>query len=127
MPFITFTQKGDFNKTEKFLKKAKNAEFYKHMQQYGELGVQALSEATPIRTGKTASSWAYDIELTRNSAQITWSNTNTNQGENIAILIQYGHGTGTGGYVHGQDYVNPAMRAVFDKIIEEIWKEVTEL
>lgn len=127
MPFITFTQKGDFSKTERFLKKAKKADFYKHMQQYGELGVQALSEATPIRTGKTASSWEYDVEMNKNSAKITWSNTNVNNGENIAILIQYGHGTGTGGYVHGLDYVNPAMRAVFDKIIEEIWKEVTEL
>ena len=97
------------------------------MEQYAQLGVEALREATPIDTGETANSWDYDLKVTKNEAQITWTNSNTNKGENIAILIQYGHGTGTGGYVMGQDYINPAMRSVFEKIIEEIWKEVTEL
>lgn len=127
MSFITFSHKGDFEKTTSFLKKAKEADFYKHMEQYAQLGVEALREATPIDTGETANSWDYDLKVTKNEAQITWTNSNTNKGENIAILIQYGHGTGTGGYVMGQDYINPAMRSVFEKIIEEIWKEVTEL
>lgn len=113
--------------TSKFLKKAKQADFYKHMEQYAQLGVEALREATPIDSGNTAESWSYDLNVTKNKAEIVWKNSNTNKGENIAILIQYGHGTGTGGYVHGLDYINPAMRSVFDKIIEEIWKEVTEL
>ena len=115
------------SKTEKFLKNAKNAEFYKHMEQYAQMGVEALREATPIDSGETANSWTYEIKVSKNSAEITWINTHTNKGENIAILIQYGHGTGTGGYVSGQDYINPAMKSVFDKIIEGIWKEVTEL
>jgi len=127
MSFIKFEHKGDFSKTEKFLKNAKNAEFYKHMEQYAQMGVEALREATPIDSGETANSWTYEIDVSKNSAEITWINTHTNKGENIAILIQYGHGTGTGGYVSGQDYINPAMKSVFDKIIEGIWKEVTEL
>lgn len=127
MAFITFSQKGDFRKTENFLKKAKQNAFFKHLDEYARTGVEALREATPIDSGETANSWTYDINVTGNSASITWSNTNVNKGENIAILIQYGHGTGTGGYVHGKDYINPAMRPVFDKIAENIWKEVTSL
>lgn len=127
MSFFTFNQKGDFSKTERFLKKAKEADFYKHMERYAQLGVEALKEATPIDSGATADSWSYELKTSKNGAEITWINSNTNKGENIAILIQYGHGTGTGGYVHGLDYINPAMRSVFDKIIDEIWKEVNEI
>ena len=121
------TQKGDFSKTEKFLKKAKDADFYKSLEKYAEIGVTALREATPIDSGLTAESWSYEIERNRDGASITWINNNTNDGENIAILIQYGHGTGTRGYVHGRDYINPAMKPVFDQIAEDIWKEVTAL
>ena len=127
MPFITFSSKGDFKKTEDFLKKAQKQTFYDHLDEYAKLGVQALKEATPIKTGKTANSWTYETEVKKDSATITWINTNNNNGENIAILIQYGHGTGTGGYVHGRDYINPAMQPVFDEIAENLWKEVTEL
>ena len=127
MPFITFSHKGNFSKTESFLKKAKEKAFYKHLDEYAKTGVQALKEHTPIDSGKTANSWTYEVKVDKNSAEIIWMNTNTNNGENIAILIQYGHGTGTGGYVHGKDYINPAMRPVFEEIAENIWKEVTEL
>lgn len=127
MSMISFKQTGDFRKTEKFFEKAKRMEFYKHLDKYAQLGVQALAEATPIDSGETAASWSYELEVNNKSASITWINSNTNKGENIAILIQYGHGTGTGGYVQGRDYINPAMRDVFDKIIEGIWKEVCEL
>ena len=124
---IKITQKGDFSKTEKFLKKAKEADFYKHMEKYAQIGVEALREATPIDSGATAGAWTYEVNVSKTSAEITWINTNTNKGENIAILIQYGHGTGTGGYVQGRDYINPAMQPVFDQIAEDIWKEVIAL
>lgn len=121
---FTITQKGDFRKTEAFLKKMKDGDFYKHLEQYAKIGVEALRDATPIDTGETALSWSYEIEQSKDGASITWINNNTNKGENIAILIQYGHGTGTGGYVHGLDYINPAMQPVFEKLAEDIWKEV---
>lgn len=128
MPMITVTQKGDFNKTEKYLKKLKERRFYQHLQKYGQLGVQALSENTPRDTGKTANSWDYEIAMDGKSATITWTNSNIKEGwANIAIMIQYGHGTGTGGYVQGRDYINPAMKSIFDKMIEDIWMEVTKL
>ena len=44
----------------------------------------------------------------------------------IAIIIQYGHGTGTGGYVKGRDYINPALRPIFDELAKNAWREVTK-
>lgn len=122
---FTIVHKGDFSKTEAFLKKARKADFYKNLQKYAQIGVEALRSSTPIDSGITANSWGYEIINNGSSAGIVWTNTNTNKGENIAILLQYGHGTGTGGYVHGRDYINPAMQPVFDQIAEDVWKEVT--
>lgn len=127
MSFIKVEHKGDFSKTEKFLEKLKRGDIYKNLDNLAKLGVTALREATPIDSGTTASSWDYKIDVSGKEASITWINTNVNKGENIAILLQYGHGTGTGGYVHGRDYINPAMQPVFDKIAEEVWKEVMDL
>ena len=121
---IVITQKGDFKKTFKLLFKLRNREFFRKLEQYGQIGVEALSQATPKRTGKTAESWTYEIHYTDSSVEIVWINTNENKGRNIAVLIQYGHGTRNGGYVQGIDYINPAMASVFDDIAEKVWQEV---
>lgn len=122
---ITFTHKGSFKNTEKFLKKIKNGEIYSKLDQYGRRGVDALSSATPVRTGKTASSWGYEIHHSKNMWKITWTNSNVNDGVNIAIILEYGHGTKNGGYVQGRDYINPAIQPIFDEIADNVWKEVT--
>ena len=96
----------------------------KILEKYAKEGVSALAAATPIDSGKTASSWGYEIEVSGDSATIHWTNSNENKGVNIAVILQFGHGTGTGGYVQGRDYINPAMRPVFDRIAEEVWREV---
>ena len=70
-------------------------------------------------------SWDYEIEVDREKARISWVNTNRNNGVNIAIILQYGHGTGTGGYVAGRDYINPAIRPLFDQLADQVWKKVT--
>jgi len=128
MPAIEVRQKGDWHKTENFLSKLSKQVFFKHLDQYAKLGVQALSEATPIDTGLTANSWDYEIEVTGDSATITWTNSNIKEGWfNVAVALQYGHGTGSGGYVHGIDYINPAMRPVFEQIVKDIWMEVIRL
>ena len=124
---ITLTGKGDFSKTYSFLKRMKEQKFLSALEKYGEEGVKALRGATPRDTGLTAASWSYRIERGKDSATITWTNSNTNHGVPIVILIQYGHATGTGGYVQGRDFINPAMRPVFDKIAQEAWMEVTKL
>lgn len=121
---IKITSKGDFNRTFKFLNFMEKWKVDKILNKYGEKGVSALAAATPIDSGKTANSWSYNIESSGNSATIYWSNTNVNKGVNIAVILQFGHGTGTGGYVQGRDYINPAMRPIFDRIAEEAWMEV---
>ncbi len=89
------------------------------------MGVDALSRATPVETSLTASSWNYLVSKDSRGSGISWNNTNmTAGGTPVAILIQYGHGTGTGGYVAGIDFINPAMSPIFDKIVDDLWKEV---
>jgi hypothetical protein len=121
---IRITSTGDFSRTFKFLEKMKNRNIRQLLEKYANQGVSALSSATPVDSGLTANSWTYSIEVSGESGKIYWSNTNTNKGVNIALILQYGHGTGTGGYVQGRDYINPAMRPVFDKLAEEAWMEV---
>lgn len=121
---ITITAKGNFNRTVKFLNFIYRRDFLDKLDRYGQVGVDALSRATPIDTGKTAESWGYTVETKKDSVTITWTNSNIEDGIPIAILIQYGHGTRNGGYVQGRDYINPAIQPVFDRISEEIWKEV---
>ena len=121
---ITFTQKGDFLQTKKTLKNLEKISADKILNKYGSIGVSALSSATPIDSGQTASSWYYEIESSRGRSSIVFKNSNINAGVNIAIILQYGHGTGTGGWVQGIDYINPAMKPVFEKIANDVWKEV---
>lgn len=122
---VIVKQKGDFSKTEKFLNTISKKLYYRNLQKYAEQGVAALASATPIDSGTTANSWDYEIRQTKNSVSIYWTNSNVNKGVPIAVLIQYGHGTRNGGYVQGRDYINPAIRPIFDKIAENVWKEVT--
>ena len=124
---ITFKSKGDFSKATQYLSKLKEASRMKVLEKYAQEGVSALSAATPVRSGATASSWYYEIETSGSGATINYCNSNSNKGVNIAVILQYGHGTGTGGWIAGRDYINPAIQPVFDKIAEEAWKEVTSI
>lgn len=122
---ITFKSRGDFRKTKSFLKKLNEFDYMRILVKYGEMGVQALREATPIDSGKTASSWGYRITEKDGNYTLSWINSNIVDGVPIAVILQYGHATGNGGYVQGRDYINPAIRPIFDKIAREAWKEVT--
>ena len=124
---IKISQKGDFKKSITYMEKLKEAIHLNAFDKYGREGVNALSSATPVDSGKTASSWYYKIERTKNTISITFYNSNVNKGVPIAIILQYGHGTGTGGWVEGRDYINPAIQPIFDKMAEEAWKEVTNV
>jgi hypothetical protein len=119
------SSRGDYSKTINALKRAQSQPSYSALESFGRRGVEALSRATPVDTGKTASSWAYRIIKDPRRPGIEWYNTNVKDGTSIAILIQSGHGTGTGGYVQGRDYINPAMRPVFEKIESDFMKEVS--
>lgn len=124
---ITIKHTGNFNNTERFLNRAKLLKLRDILERYGKDGVTALSVATPKDTGETSRSWSYEVRVTNKGYRIEWFNTNENDGVIIAILIQYGHGTRNGTYIQGIDYINPAMKPVFDRIANAVWEEVLKL
>lgn len=116
---------GSFKRTFDFFDRMQRKTMYKKLEKYGEEGVAALSSATPVDTGLTAASWGYEIKMTNDRVRISWWNTNINEGVPIALIIQYGHATGNGGWVEGVDYINPALKPIFDEIEKKVWREVT--
>lgn len=124
---ISFSSKGDWHRTVRFLEKASHLQILAILEKYGQLGVSRLEAATPVRTGLTAASWFYEIEKTDGGYTIQWSNANVNKGVNIAIILQMGHGTRNGGYVAGRDYINPALAPIFDSLADDIFREVDNL
>lgn len=122
---ITFRQKGDFSKLTRFLERAKETVRLGDLDRYGRAGVAALASATPVDSGETAKSWYYRITNRGGTARISFYNANIQNGVPIAIILQYGHATGSGGWVAGRDYINPAIRPIFDQIANDAWKEVT--
>lgn len=124
---IKFEHQGSFNNTTKMLNRIKNLNIRNILAKYGSEGVSALSAATPVDSGATASSWSYTITANKNGYVVKWTNSNVVGGIPVAILLQYGHGTGTGGYVQGRDFINPAIQPIFDRIAEEAWREVTKI
>lgn len=123
---IKFRSKGNFKRTEKFLKKSLGKNWRSILDKYGRQGVEALSRATPKESGQTASSWGYEIKQEGSAISIIWNNSHVNKGVNIAVILQYGHATRHGGYVQGRDYINPALRPVFDQLADACWKEVLD-
>lgn len=123
---ISVSSRGGFSKTEAFLRRARDLRI-QILRRYGEEGVRALSLATPKDTGETASSWYYQIKEGKTSTTIEWLNRHVEDGVPIAVILQYGHGTNGGGYVEGIDYINPAMRPLFEEIANSVWKEVSRI
>ena len=123
---VTISNKGDFAKTFNFLNSSKNINIDSILDKYGKQGVSLLASSTPIDSGLTAQSWSYVIEKSKGKTSIIWKNTNVVNGVNVAVILQYGHGTKNGGYVQGRDYINPVIQPIFDRMTEEIWKEVTK-
>lgn len=122
---LTFRQKGNFRRFNNILSRSLEAIKLSKLDKYGKMGVEALQEATPKDTGLTANSWSYEISRTGETIKISWTNSNIVDGLSVAVLLQYGHGTRDGGYVSGIDYINPAMKPIFDEIADAAWKEVS--
>lgn len=123
---VSFFSKGDWSKTFNFFKRNLNREAFAVLDSLGRQGVEALKQNTPKDSGVTADSWTYEIVSSNGQTSIQWTNDNVENGFPVAIMLQYGHGTGTGGYVQGRDYINPAIKPVFDNIAEAVWREVTK-
>lgn len=124
---ISFRHKGDFSKLTRYLERVKEAARIGILDKYGREGVAALASATPVDSGLASNSWDYEIERIPEGIRLVFFNTDIENGFPVAIMLQYGHGTGTGGWVEGRDYINPAIQPIFDRIVEEAWREVTKL
>jgi hypothetical protein len=122
---IRFKHRGSFNKTEKFLKAMRRLDVKNLVEREVSQGVQALKAATPKDSGIAAESWGYEIRQNGRSVKISWINVDIENGFPVAVAVQFGYATGTGGWVEGRDYINPAMKPVFDRIVERVWKVVT--
>lgn len=117
---------GSFKNAEKFLHRMQRKEHLRKLEKYGPIGVAALRGATPVESSETANAWYYEIIDRPGYFSIQWLNSHMEDGVSIAAILQYGHATGNGGYVQGRDYINPAMRPIFDQIAADMWKEVTK-
>ena len=125
MARISFKHSCSFENTDRFLKRMRRKEIYKALDHYGSMGVAALASVTPVDTGYTASAWGFEVKKSWSTYTITWINEHMIPGHGpLVIMLQYGHGTGTGGYVQGRDFINPAIKPVFDQIADNVWKEV---
>lgn len=122
---VSFSTSGSFNNTERFLRSMQKLQIDSILKSAAQRGVNALAKATPQDSGLASSSWGYVIDQKRGSIMIGWTNSDVENGFPVALMIQYGHGTGTGGYIQGKDYINPAMRPIFDEIADTVWKAVT--
>lgn len=121
-----FTHKGSFKNIENFFARMRARDYIHILDKYGEMGVEELSNHTPKDSGVTADSWWYEVNIYKHQIVISWHNSSVNEGVPIAVILQYGHATNNGGYVQGIDYINPALRPIFNDILESAWKEVTD-
>ena len=122
---VSVSSFGSFDKTESFLHYLESGKMFDGLDKFGRQGVDALSSASPVDTGLLSESWGYQIGSDGDTVSISWYNTDIEGGLNIAIIVQYGHGTGTGGWVEGRDYINPAIQPIFDRILDDVWRQVT--
>lgn len=122
---VKYKVTGDFNPLRDFLKARRAAKIRAVMEKYAQVGVKLIASNTPVDTGTTANSWYYEIESGETSSTIYFKNSNVVNGVPVAVLIQYGHATKNGGYVEGIDFINPALRPIFDDMVEKAWREVT--
>lgn len=123
---ISVTQKGNFKKTDRFLSGLIGLHYRRKLDHYGKRGVEALKRATPKDSGETAEAWSYEIVEQPGRTAIYWRNSHVVNGTNIAVILQYGHATRNGGFVEGIDYINPAIRPIFEDMAKEVWKEVVQ-
>ncbi|QFP94913.1 hypothetical protein SEA_OHMYWARD_31 [Gordonia phage OhMyWard] len=125
MPSIQLTHKGSFSNAQSRLGRMSKGTIQDALSKYGALGVHVLSNATPMDSGESRNAWTSKVTKTGKGWKLAWHNQNkTIDGQPVVILLQFGHGTGTGGYVAGRDFINPAIKPVFDLIIAEVRRKV---
>lgn len=117
--------RGNWNGLERYLKKVSGGTDISRFAKFGEMGVQALRDATPVDSGLTAASWGYNLVVNEAGVRLSWTNSNIVDHVPIAIILDTGHATKDGGYIEGLHYIDPAIQPVFNQIADEMWKELT--
>ena len=104
------------NRMKNRLEKMKIDKKFIRLNEFGQEGVDALQAATPVRTGKTANSWYYEISEENGVTHLIWYNTNVNKGVNVAVIIDSGHAALDGTWTQGYNYIDSAIEPVIKKI-----------
>lgn len=116
-----------FKKLENYEKVYRNPLFF---QKYADMGLKALQENTPKDSGLTKESWSYNIVQENGKTKIIFNNNNIikTKGNEVplVILLQYGHATISGKWVEGNDFINPALKPVFETLLLDIEKELAK-
>lgn len=125
---IVFKQTGNLDKAVDFLKDKRkfNRRIRDILSGIGQKGVETLREVTPKRTGKTAKSWSYKVEVRNGSYALSFQNDNLYKGVPIVVLLVYGHATPSGKWVEGRDFITPVIDPLFSELQEQIRKEVAK-
>jgi hypothetical protein len=113
----------NFNKTLSFLEKLDKFDARKTLDLYGRLGVGALSAATPVDTGDTANKWSYKITGNRERYKLIWTNSEVAGSAPLVLMLQYGHATKSGYFLSGRDFINPALRPIYDALNKSLLEE----
>ncbi len=115
--------KPKFNKTHSFLDKLDKFDARPILEQYGRLGVGALSSATPVDTGETASKWSYKIKGNKKRYKLIWTNSAVVGSAPLVLMLQYGHATKSGYFLSGRDFINPALKPIYDALSKALLEE----
>ena len=112
-----------FNKTFSFLEALEKFDARSVLHEYGRLGVGVLSAATPVDTGETAGSWSYKITGNKERYKLIWTNSEVAGSAPLVLMLQYGHSTKSGYFVSGRDFINPALRPIYDSLNKKLLEE----
>jgi hypothetical protein len=112
-----------FDKTVSFLEALEKFDARPILDEFGRLGVSALSAATPVDTGETAGKWSYKIKGNRKRYKLIWTNSEVAGSAPLVLMLQYGHATKSGYFLSGRDFINPALRPIYDGLAKALLEE----
>lgn len=121
---IKITKEPEFKKTLAFFERIEKFDARAVLEAHGQMGVSALSAATPVDTGETAGKWSYKIKGNKERYRLIWTNSEMAGSAPLVLMLQYGHGTRSGYFLSGRDFINPALRPVYDSLNDKLLEEV---
>lgn len=121
---IRLKKKPSFKKTLRHFDRMQRLRVKHILNDYGRKGVQALARATPVDTGEASQSWSYKVEGDQKRSTITWYNSAMAGSVPLVIILQYGHATKSGYFLSGRDFINPALKPIYDGLHARLKKEV---